>query len=189
MSELQDHSELVRYSIAVLYICSAIAPPQEDLATITELLIDATSSAVCIFAVCDRIGHDLMICSLQSWRIRSNALPILITFFFRNFMSMEQKMISRVADVLLECLADENVEVREIAALTLSTLVRCSERQRIGPLKASEVRGVPVDDHNDVPFRLASFNLCGERVFRIVEMRSTTKRCALFILQSLGCAL
>lgn len=48
MSELQDHSELVRYSIAVLYICSAIAPPQEDLEKITELLIDATSSAVCI---------------------------------------------------------------------------------------------------------------------------------------------
>lgn len=78
--------------------------------------------------------------SYKSWRIRSTALPILITFFFRNFMSMEHKMISRVVDVLLECLADENVEVRETAALTLSTLVRCSERQRIIPLKVCKIR-------------------------------------------------
>jgi len=40
-------------------------------------------------------------------------------------------------DVLLDCLGDENVEVREIAANALSGVVRCSQRQIIVPLKVS----------------------------------------------------
>jgi hypothetical protein len=38
-------------------------------------------------------------------------------------------------DVLLDCLADENVEVREMASKVLSGIVRCSQRQIIIPLK------------------------------------------------------
>ena len=38
-------------------------------------------------------------------------------------------------EVLLECLADENVEVREMASTTLAGVVRCSQRQSIIPLK------------------------------------------------------
>jgi len=40
-----------------------------------------------------------------------------------------------VMEVLLECLADENVEVREMASTTLAGVVRCSQRQSIVPLK------------------------------------------------------
>jgi proteasome activator subunit 4 len=45
--------------------------------------------------------------------------------------------VSNVMDVLLECLADENVEVREMSSKTLSGIVRCSQRQSIVPLKVS----------------------------------------------------
>lgn len=38
-------------------------------------------------------------------------------------------------DVLLECLKDENVEVREMAARTLAGVIRCSQRQSILPLR------------------------------------------------------
>jgi proteasome activator subunit 4 len=38
-------------------------------------------------------------------------------------------------DVLLDCLGDENVEVREMASKALSGVVRCSQRQSISPLK------------------------------------------------------
>jgi len=38
-------------------------------------------------------------------------------------------------DVLLDCLSDENVEVREMASKVLSGVVRCSQRQSIVPLK------------------------------------------------------
>ncbi|EEB96494.1 hypothetical protein MPER_04362 [Moniliophthora perniciosa FA553] len=43
-------------------------------------------------------------------------------------------------DVLLECLGDENVEVREMASKVLSGVVRCSQRQSIVPLKNRFVR-------------------------------------------------
>lgn len=42
-------------------------------------------------------------------------------------------------DVLLDCLGDENVEVREMASAALSGVVRCSQRQSILPLKVSRV--------------------------------------------------
>lgn len=42
-----------------------------------------------------------------------------------------------VLDVLLECIRDENVEVRETAAKTLSGVIRCSQRQQILPFKVS----------------------------------------------------
>jgi len=38
-------------------------------------------------------------------------------------------------DVLVDCLADQNVEVREVASKVLSGIVRCSQRQVIGPLR------------------------------------------------------
>lgn len=40
-------------------------------------------------------------------------------------------------EVLLDCLSDENVEVREMASKMLSGVVRCSQRQSIIPLKVS----------------------------------------------------
>ena len=42
-------------------------------------------------------------------------------------------------DVLLDCLSDENVEVREMASKVFSGVVRCSQRQSIIPLKVGLV--------------------------------------------------
>lgn len=50
---------------------------------------------------------------------------------------MSSGLVTRVMDALLECLADENVEVREMASQMLSGVVRCSQRQSIIPLKVS----------------------------------------------------
>jgi proteasome activator subunit 4 len=51
-------------------------------------------------------------------------------------------------ELLVNCLADENVEVREMASKTLAGVVRCSQRQSIIPLKAGffRVRLCPVSD-------------------------------------------
>lgn len=38
-------------------------------------------------------------------------------------------------EVLLDCLADENVEVRDMASKMLSGVVRCSQRHSIPSLK------------------------------------------------------
>lgn len=56
-------------------------------------------------------------------------------FFYRNLLMISPAGVTKVMDVLLECLADENVEVREMSSKTLSGIVRCSQRQHIIPLK------------------------------------------------------
>ncbi|OBZ79732.1 Proteasome activator complex subunit 4A [Grifola frondosa] len=116
MSELNDSSELQKYSSAVLYVLSAVTPPSEYIEIIADNFIDAIKSST-------------------SWRIRVNVLPTLIVFFYRNLLSMSSSVASRLMDALLECLSDENVEVREMASKMLSGVVRCSQRQSIIPLK------------------------------------------------------
>ena len=76
----------------------------------------------------------------QSWRIRLHALPALVVFFYRNLPSISQDGILKLMDVLLECLSDENVEVREMASKVFSGVVRCSQRQSIIPLKVTRSR-------------------------------------------------
>ncbi|KAJ2996608.1 hypothetical protein NUW54_g7221 [Trametes sanguinea] len=116
MSELNDSSELQTYSSAVLYVLSAVTPPPEYVEVIAENFINAIKSS-------------------SSWRIRVNALPTLIVFFYRNLLSMSSNIVARLMHVLLDCLSDENIEVREMASKMLSGVVRCSQRQSIIPLK------------------------------------------------------
>jgi len=61
-------------------------------------------------------------------------------FFYRNLMVITPDGVSKVMDVLLDCLADENVEVREMSSKALSGVVRCSQRQSIMSLKVSLFR-------------------------------------------------
>lgn len=75
---------------------------------------------------------------MQSWRIRLHALPALVVFFYRNLLAISPAGVSKVMDVLLDCLGDENVEVREMASKSLSGIVRCSQRQSIVPLKVRD---------------------------------------------------
>lgn len=116
MSELNDSSELQTYSSAVLYVLSAVTPPAEYIELIADYFIDAVRSST-------------------SWRIRLNALPTLVVFYYRNLTSFSTPCVQRIMDLLLECLFDENVEVREMAAKTLAGIIRCSQRQSILPLR------------------------------------------------------
>ncbi|PCH33382.1 hypothetical protein WOLCODRAFT_21973 [Wolfiporia cocos MD-104 SS10] len=116
MSELSDNPELQKYSAAVLYVLSAVTPSAEDIGIIAEGFIASIKSST-------------------SWRVRVNALPTLLVFYYRNLMSIPGDIVSKFMEVLLECLADENVEVREMAAKMLSSMVRCSQRQSLVPLR------------------------------------------------------
>jgi len=116
MAELNDSSELQLYSGAVLNVISSISPPQEFVGPIVDDLIDAVKTS-------------------PSWRIRLSVLPVLQVFYFRNLLNLPESTVKNVMDVLLQCLRDENVEVRETAAKTLSGVIRCSQRQHILPLK------------------------------------------------------
>lgn len=68
-----------------------------------------------------------------------------MVFFYRNLLSISAEGVSRVMDVLLECLGDENVEVRQMASKVLSGVVRCSQRQSIVPLKVRGNRPTDAD--------------------------------------------
>jgi len=116
MSELSDDPELQTYSQAVLYILSAVAPPPESIEAIGISFVKAISSST-------------------SWRIRLNSLPTLVVFFYRNLMGISNASVSRIMDLMLNCLSDDNVEVREMASSALSGIVRVSQRQSIIPLK------------------------------------------------------
>lgn len=72
---------------------------------------------------------------LQSWKTRLNGLPALVIFFYRNVLSLSSEQVNKVLRVLLDCLANENVEVREMASKVLSGVVRTSQRQNIVPLR------------------------------------------------------
>ncbi|KAF7784715.1 hypothetical protein Agabi119p4_880 [Agaricus bisporus var. burnettii] len=116
MSELNDSSDLHTYSTAVLYIISAVSPPVEYVDAILSHFVAAIKSTT-------------------SWRTRLQALPTLVVFFYRNLLFISQDGISSVMELLMDCLSDENVEVREMASKTLAGVVRCSQRQSIIPLK------------------------------------------------------
>jgi proteasome activator subunit 4 len=68
-----------------------------------------------------------------------------VVFFYRNLLSISEGQVSKIMDALLECLADENVEVREMASKALSGVVRCSQRQSIIPLKVCAVASCHLD--------------------------------------------
>lgn len=116
MAELNDSSELQIYASAVLYVLSAVTPPHEYVEDILNHFVNAIKSST-------------------SWRIRLNALPTLVVFFYRNLLSISDSGTTQVMEVFLDCLGDENVEVREMASKALSGIVRCSQRQGIIPLK------------------------------------------------------
>ncbi|KAJ6627278.1 hypothetical protein B0H10DRAFT_1780024 [Mycena sp. CBHHK59/15] len=116
MSELNDSSDLQIYSSAVLYVLSAVTAPDIYVQDILANFVNAIKSST-------------------SWRIRLHALPALVVFFYRNLLSISADGVTKVMDVLLDCLADENVEVRQMASKVLSGVVRCSQRQSIVPLK------------------------------------------------------
>jgi proteasome activator subunit 4 len=116
MSELNDSSDLQTYSSAVLYILSAVTPPADFIESILDSFVVAVKSST-------------------SWKIRLHSLPALVVFFYRNLLSISQDGVAKVVDVLLDCLSDENVEVREMASKVFSGVVRCSQRQSIIPLK------------------------------------------------------
>ncbi|KAI0296143.1 hypothetical protein BC826DRAFT_1005479 [Russula brevipes] len=116
MSEFSDNPELQSHSQAVLYILSAVAPPPESIEAIAGGFVSAISSST-------------------SWRIRLNSLPTLVVFFYRNLMGISNANVSKIMDLMLNCLSDDNVEVREMASNALSGIVRVSQRQSIIPLK------------------------------------------------------
>lgn len=74
--------------------------------------------------------------STESWRVRLDALSILQVAYFQNLFYLGPADVRGIVDVLLKLLKDLHPEVREMAATSLSGIVRCSQRKMITDLKA-----------------------------------------------------
>ncbi|KAI8616672.1 hypothetical protein BC830DRAFT_1117031 [Chytriomyces sp. MP71] len=70
------------------------------------------------------------------WQVKVKLIPLIQILFFRNLPLLTAAVKSRVLDMVTILLEDTQVEVRTLAGVTLSGLIRCSERDSISALKA-----------------------------------------------------
>ncbi|OZJ03795.1 hypothetical protein BZG36_03001 [Bifiguratus adelaidae] len=70
----------------------------------------------------------------SNWHVRVKALPIVQVFFFKHLFLMESKEVISIMDAVGAMLLDSQIEVRQLAAVTLSGLIRCSQREAIAQL-------------------------------------------------------
>ncbi|KAI8373532.1 hypothetical protein EDC96DRAFT_498664 [Choanephora cucurbitarum] len=71
-----------------------------------------------------------------NWHIRIRALPVLQIFFFKNLFMLDSNQLLRIMNVISQMLLDTQIEVRQLASITLGGLVRCSQRDAIQSLLA-----------------------------------------------------
>ncbi|SPO23145.1 related to BLM10 - proteasome activator subunit [Ustilago trichophora] len=117
MLELHDNKELSALARAVLTKISTYPFTSEYAGRLIDTLLHVTRSSV------------------DSWRARLDSLPVLQVIYFQNLFYLNEKLINSIVELLLELLSDKHLEVREMAATTLSGIVRCSQRRLIKTLK------------------------------------------------------
>ncbi|KAF8624763.1 hypothetical protein AX15_005657 [Amanita polypyramis BW_CC] len=120
-TEVNDNKELTsRASILLVRMCGVTPPP-----CLIDPLLDVMFEAIR---------------SSPSWKVRMKVLPLLQVFYFRNVPLIADSKVVEILEVLCQCLDDEVVEVREMAATTLSGILRLSPRRSILMLKDRFVR-------------------------------------------------
>lgn len=116
MSEIQDNNDLK-------------GTAQSTIASIASLPYPAAAVPDMMSVLMDLLRHS------ESWRIRLDVLPVVQVFFFNQLFILDDGLINELMDTLCDLLQDSSLEVREAAAVTLSGIVRCSQRRSILQLK------------------------------------------------------
>ncbi|KAJ3050497.1 hypothetical protein HK097_008547 [Rhizophlyctis rosea] len=73
----------------------------------------------------------------RRWHVKARVLPVLQVFYFKHLHLLEEGLAVEVLETVSGLLRDPQVEVRQLASVTLSGLVRCSQRAAISTLKQS----------------------------------------------------
>ncbi|WFD01127.1 Proteasome activator BLM10 [Malassezia yamatoensis] len=118
MGQLRDNSELVRTAKAVLIKMASYPLSITQVAPFLRELLAMIRNAT------------------ESWHARLDALPLLQVVYFQNLFYWTSDLVEEVIQLLLSLLADPHLEVREMAATTLSGIVRCSQRSLVPALRA-----------------------------------------------------
>ncbi|TIB08744.1 hypothetical protein E3P89_02948 [Wallemia ichthyophaga] len=117
MRELSDSPDLQATAQSVLSLFAVIPPPREYSEPVVRTLLDVVGSST-------------------RYRVRLHALPITVAvFYFFQLPHISQSTTLGVMEELYKLLRDQNIEVRERAAETLSGIVRCSQRSYTLDLK------------------------------------------------------
>ncbi|KAH8120571.1 ARM repeat-containing protein [Phellopilus nigrolimitatus] len=132
-SEVSDNDDLSRRASNLLVRMCGVVPPRPLINPIIESIFVAIKSS-------------------PSWRVRLKALPLLQIFYFRQVPLIKEAKVLEILEIICRCLDDENVEVREMAATTLSGILRISPRHSVITLKDRFVRLVRV---HELPARQA----------------------------------
>ncbi|KAJ3490476.1 hypothetical protein NLI96_g1377 [Meripilus lineatus] len=113
----------------------------DDLATRAGLLLNRMCGVIpprrLIHSVLDQLFQAIQ--KSPSWRVRLKILPLVQIYYFRQGPLIKDVMISEMMEVICRCLDDEVVEVREMAATTLSAVLRVSPRRSVVALKVTPV--------------------------------------------------
>ncbi len=116
MQEYDDQDlQLLASTVSKIYPNFPHAPH-----TISNVLMQMTSTLMN-----DQIG----------WRPKIHTLPMLQVLFYRHLPLLDKTIEVHVMENIAKLLQDHQVEVREAASVTLSGLIRCSQRDSILRLK------------------------------------------------------
>ncbi|KAI9007626.1 hypothetical protein DFJ74DRAFT_365690 [Hyaloraphidium curvatum] len=74
--------------------------------------------------------------SSTSWHLRQSVLPVIQIAVFRHLFVLDPPTVNAVMEAVAGMLTDPQIEVRQLAATSLSGLVRCSQRESIDLLRA-----------------------------------------------------
>ncbi|KAI0308000.1 hypothetical protein B0F90DRAFT_1813347 [Multifurca ochricompacta] len=109
-TEVNDNDELLSRARMLLVRMCGVTPPRPLIGQILHAIFDT-------------------ILNSPSWKVRMQALPLVQVFYFRQVPLLSDARITEILEVLCKCLDDEVVEVREMAATTLSGVLRVSPRR------------------------------------------------------------
>jgi len=115
-TELSDNNDLATHASTLLVRMCGVMPPVPLVNPILDAIYEAIKTS-------------------PSWKVRLKALPLVQVFYFRQVPLISEVKIVEMLEVLCSCLDDEVVEVREMAATTLSGILRLSPRQSVITLK------------------------------------------------------
>ncbi|KAJ7071321.1 hypothetical protein C8F01DRAFT_1216892 [Mycena amicta] len=109
----------------------------EDLATrgndVLVQMCGVKAPSLLINSIIDGIFETIQ--NSPSWRVRLKALPLVQVFYFRQMPMISEGKVLEILEVLSKCLDDEVADVREMAATTLSGVLRLSPRRHILTLR------------------------------------------------------
>lgn len=109
-TEVNDNDELLSRARMLLVRMCGVTPPRPLIGPVLKVIFDT-------------------ILNSPSWKVRVQALPLVQVFYFRQVPLLSDARITEILEVLCKCLDDEVVEVREMAATTLSGVLRLSPRR------------------------------------------------------------